>query len=322
MKIAFVGKGGSGKTTMSALTARHLATKGRPVLAIDADINQHLGQTLGLAPEQVDSLPAMGLNIDRIKTYLRGDNKRIPSNEKMIKTTPPGSGSRLMRVTETNPIYEYFATQIEGVTFMAVGPFERKDLGVKCYHSKTGSVELILNHMIESNDEYVVVDMTAGADAFASGLFTRFDITFLVVEPTVKSVGVYNQYQKYAKEHDVKIQVLANKCENKQDVAFIKDRVGDSLAAVFYRSDYVRAIDKGKSKPLDELEDKNKQALERMVAACDKTERDWATFYQQAKEFHRKNAKSWANDAVGADVTTQIDPDFSLTEAVQKRGKQ
>jgi CO dehydrogenase maturation factor len=162
--------------------------------------------------------------------------------------------------------------------------------------------------------------MTAGTDAFASGLFTRFDITFLVVEPTVKSVGVYNQYQKYAKEHDVKIQVLANKCENSQDVDFIRDRVGNSLEAAFYRSDYVRAIDKGKSKPLDELEDKNKQALERMVAACDKTERDWATFYQQAKEFHRKNAKSWANDAVGADVTTQIDPDFSLTESVQERG--
>ena len=29
-----------------------------------------------------------------------------------------------------------------------------------------------------------MVDMTAGADSFASGLFTRFDLTFLVCEPT------------------------------------------------------------------------------------------------------------------------------------------
>ncbi len=43
MKIAFVGKGGSGKTTLSSLFIRHLAAAGAPVVAVDADINQHLG---------------------------------------------------------------------------------------------------------------------------------------------------------------------------------------------------------------------------------------------------------------------------------------
>ena len=42
MKIAFAGKGGSGKTTLSSLFTRHLAALGLPVVAIDADINQHL----------------------------------------------------------------------------------------------------------------------------------------------------------------------------------------------------------------------------------------------------------------------------------------
>jgi Mrp family chromosome partitioning ATPase len=36
VKMAFVGKGGSGKTTLAALLARHLVATGRPVLAIDA----------------------------------------------------------------------------------------------------------------------------------------------------------------------------------------------------------------------------------------------------------------------------------------------
>lgn len=47
MRIAFVGKGGSGKTTLSALLSRHLARSGAPVLAVDGDINQHLAEALG-----------------------------------------------------------------------------------------------------------------------------------------------------------------------------------------------------------------------------------------------------------------------------------
>ena len=39
MKIAFAGKGGSGKTTLSSLFTRYLAAHGLPVVAVDADIN-------------------------------------------------------------------------------------------------------------------------------------------------------------------------------------------------------------------------------------------------------------------------------------------
>ncbi|MFD1050003.1 ATP-binding protein, partial [Kibdelosporangium lantanae] len=41
MKIAFVGKGGSGKTTLASLFLRHLAAARRPVLALDADVDLH-----------------------------------------------------------------------------------------------------------------------------------------------------------------------------------------------------------------------------------------------------------------------------------------
>ncbi len=50
-------------------------------------------------------------------------------------------------------------------------------------------MELLLNHLTDDVGEYMVVDMTAGADSFASGLFTRFDVMFLVCEPTSRSVG-------------------------------------------------------------------------------------------------------------------------------------
>jgi hypothetical protein len=49
MRIAFVGKGGSGKTTAVAMFSRHVAEHSHRVVAIDADINQHLAQGLGHA---------------------------------------------------------------------------------------------------------------------------------------------------------------------------------------------------------------------------------------------------------------------------------
>lgn len=48
MKIAISGKGGSGKTTISATLTRLLARRGLPVLAIDGDPNPNLAQALGL----------------------------------------------------------------------------------------------------------------------------------------------------------------------------------------------------------------------------------------------------------------------------------
>jgi CO dehydrogenase maturation factor len=53
VKIAFAGKGGSGKTTLSSLYVRHLAAQGLPVVAADADINQDLAEALGARKLQV-----------------------------------------------------------------------------------------------------------------------------------------------------------------------------------------------------------------------------------------------------------------------------
>ena len=310
MKIAFVGKGGSGKTTLSGLVCRFLALERLPVLAIDADINQHLGRTLGMTKEMAESLPAMGMEIDRIKEYLRGNNPLIPDNGSMIKTTPPGSGSRLIGVQKMNPIYEHFARNISEVNLMAVGPFSEDDLGTKCYHSKTGSVELLLNHLIDKEKEYVIVDMTAGADSFSSGLFTRFDITFLVVEPTIKSVSVYAQYKQYARDYDVAIKVIGNKIEDESDVDFLKGHVGEDLVAVMYHSVFVKKIDRGEILPISKLELKNEKSLKKIIESIDARKKDWDKFYRQAVEFYIKNATSWANASAGKDLTKQIDPQF------------
>jgi CO dehydrogenase maturation factor len=313
-RVAFVGKGGSGKTTLTALFSRYLSTQQQAVLAIDADINQHLGEALGLSAEDAAQVPALGLEMGRIKDYLRGSNQRIASAEVMMKTTPPGRGSRLVRVKESNPLSDYFGRSVEGVRLLATGPFGEEDLGLKCYHSKVGAVELLLNHCVDAPDDYIVVDMTAGADSFASGLFTRFDLTCIVVEPTLRALGVYHQYKTYAQGYGVRICVIGNKVENDDDVAFLREHTGSDLLTWMGRSTYVRAMEKGHVQPFTALEAEQTQALQAIKVAADRCEKDWQTFYHQAIEFHQKNATAWANAQAGEDVRLQIDPDFRPEE--------
>ncbi|MEU5774869.1 ATP-binding protein [Streptomyces venezuelae] len=320
MKIAFVGKGGSGKTTLSSLFIRHLADTGAPVIAVDADINQHLGPALGLDEAEAAELPALGARLPLIKEYLRGSNPRIASADTMIKTTPPGEGSRLLRVREDNPVFDACARTVElddaAVRLMVTGQFTEADLGVACYHSKTGAVELCLNHLVDGRDEYAVVDMTAGSDSFASGMFTRFDMTFLVAEPTKKGVSVYRQYKEYARDFGVSLAVVGNKVQGQDDIDFLREQVGDDLLVTVGHSDWVRAMEKGRPPRFEHLEEENRRSLRALQAAVDATyeRRDWERYTSQMVHFHLKNARSWGNERTGADLAAQVDPAFVLRE--------
>jgi CO dehydrogenase maturation factor len=314
VRIAFVGKGGSGKTTLAALFTRYLVDTGRPVLAIDADINQHLGVALGL--DEYDSPRALGADVRWLKNHVRGDNPRLPSADDMIKTTPPGRGSRLLRLDPGDEVLARYsvpvAEQPDGgaARLMVTGEFDTEDIGVSCYHAKTGAVELYLNHLLDGPGEYVVVDMTAGADAFASGLFTRFDLTVLVSEPTRRGIGVYRQYLANAAGHRLNLKVVGNKITDAEDVDYLRLEVGDDLLGALGQSSWVRAAERGRPRPLNELEPANRATLDAVLAELDWCVRDWSAYHADTVKFHLRNAESWANAAHGRDLSDQVDPGF------------
>ena len=64
MKIAVVGKGGSGKTTVAAIIARSLASQGRTVIALDCDTNPNLGLSLGFGLQRTAELAAIRQSMD------------------------------------------------------------------------------------------------------------------------------------------------------------------------------------------------------------------------------------------------------------------
>ena len=64
MKIAVVGKGGSGKTTTAAVIARTLGRDGHAVLALDCDSNPNLGISLGLGEQATEHLVSVRDAVD------------------------------------------------------------------------------------------------------------------------------------------------------------------------------------------------------------------------------------------------------------------
>ncbi len=310
MRLAFVGKGGSGKTTASSLFIRFLLSQGHPVLAIDADINQHLAEALHLPDDQVAGLPELGNALPRLKALLLGSNDRISGPAQMVKTTPPGAGSHLVTLGADDAVLREFSLRSKTLHFLRVGGFQDEDLGTRCFHAKTGAVELILNHLVDGPRDWVITDMTAGADAFASGLFTRFDVTVLVVEPTRKSLSVYDQYKRYAQDYDVAIRVLGNKVQDEEDRAFLQDVCGADLIGALSQSPWIRQSERGHAPAFADLEPDNRAVLKALQDTAARHRRDWDRYWHWGIHFHEKNAVNWANEAVGADVTDQIDRAF------------
>jgi CO dehydrogenase maturation factor len=265
-----------------------------------------MSQSLGL---NSISCPALGHNLPQIYDQLGYNNENLDNTEEMIKTTPPSKGSHLIELRQTDPVISHYAVKSGQLFFMRVGELENSDIGSKCYHSKNGVVELLLNHTFEQ-DSMIVVDMTAGSDAFSSGLFTRFDATFLVVEPTLKSVSVLNQYKSYADKYNIRIAAIGNKIEDEGDLSFLQKHCGEDLICNFIKSSWIKDKDKGIDRPLEKLEDQNKDALFAIKEYLSDINRDWDEYWKWAIHFHRKNAEDWANQQIGKDLRDQIDTDY------------
>lgn len=316
MKIAFVGKGGSGKTTLSSQVARRVAQKGLRVLAIDADINQRLAETLGLTAEQVSLVGEVGKRLLDLKAYIKGANPLLPEAAKIAKTTPAGQGSTL--ILPFNDIFlRQFTYRHEGIDLLKTGGFEDEDLGVKCYHAKTGAIELLLNHMADADDELIITDMTAGADAFASGLFAKFDATFVVVEPTEASVSVWRQYHEYAKAFGIRLELIANKCMDESDAAYIAEACGRTPCAVIPFSKAIRQLDRG-TRDDGALALELGEALDKIIAIFSTIKPDRKRFHELAVYFHGKNAAAGGGLRLGSDLMSHIDASFDFAQAVEK----
>ena len=199
MKIAMVGKGGSGKTTLAGTLARVLARKHHRVLAIDGDPNPNLALTLGMARADADQI------------------RSIPSSLVESVTTPAGQSSLRMTMERSMVLGQYAAQAPDGIQLIVMGKPADGSAGSGCMCASHRAVRGLIAEMSDA-DEHTITDMEAGLEHLKRGTARNVEAMLIVAEPYYRSLEAASRTFSLANELKIPhVYAVANKIRNDAD---------------------------------------------------------------------------------------------------------
>ena len=159
--IAVAGKGGTGKTSLTSMIIRYLKNnKMRPILAVDADPNANLGESLGLNVGQTVGSIIASFNDEKINI-------------------PPGLTKEAYLEYKLNEI----VVEEKGLDLVTMGRGEGPDC--YCYPN------LILRKFTDTladNYAYVVMDNEAGMEHLSRRTTQNIDLLLIISDHSVKGI--------------------------------------------------------------------------------------------------------------------------------------
>jgi len=178
LSIAIAGKGGTGKTTLSALLVRCLKEQGvRPVLAVDADPNSNLADALGV------------------------EEGRPLSEIRETGSTPEGSpASGIGRARAIEDELHRAITESEGFDVITMGCGE----GPRCYCYVNNLLRKSLDEVV-GGYQSLVLDNEAGMEHLSRRTTNDVDVLIAVLNPTMPSLRAVTRILKLSHELPVNI---------------------------------------------------------------------------------------------------------------------
>ena len=214
MKIVVAGKGGVGKTTVSGTLARALARAGHEVLALDADTNPMLGVSLGVGPEETDLLVAVRQGLET------GETEHERSTEGFVE-----------RFGRDAP---------DGVRLIVASRIDRPNPGCMCCGV---SPESLLSEL-ESDGKIIIGDLEAGIGTVLRLQEGQADVVVVVAQPTAKSLDIARRAVEMAADKTARTIVVANRVRDDEDLAVIREAVGDCEMIVVPDDDAIARADR------------------------------------------------------------------------------
>ena len=211
MKIAVSGKGGVGKTTVSATLAHLYAQESRKVIAADVEPDANLGLALGFPEEVLDEI----LPISTMRKMISERTNASPDRT-FYKLNP-----------KVNDLVDLYGKEHNGVRLIALGTVETAGGGCVC--PENTMLRMLLMDLVLAKKDVVILDMEAGLEHLGRGTASGMDQFVVVIEPGARSVQTYKNVKRLAQQLGVpRIGVVANKVRNETDEAFIRAQIPES----------------------------------------------------------------------------------------------
>ena len=230
MKISACGKGGSGKSTISALLASEAQDRGYQVLIIDSDeSNTELFRMLGFDQSPTPLMELVG-------------GKR---NLKQKMSQPNIFAEDSILIEHIPPPY---LLKRDGLMLVSIGKILQSLEGCACPMGVLSRE--FLKKLTLKPHELAIVDMEAGVEHFGRGVETSIDSVLIVIEPPFESLKVGERIHNLATEIGINnIWAILNKVPSEEMAAKLKrqlDKIGiDVIGCIHLDSEVFKSSVEG-----------------------------------------------------------------------------
>ncbi len=239
LKLAFGGKGGVGKTTVTALIARTIAAlhKETNVIAIDADPVANLAAGLGIDETQPITPVAELSDLIAERTG----------------ATPGTMGGFFTLNPKVDDIPDRFSIEKDGVKLLVMGTVQQGGSGCICPEATI--LKALMNHLILARNEVVVMDMEAGVEHLGRATSGSVDALVVVVNPGKRSRVAADKIRKLGRDIGIKnIVILGNRVTCQADKDLIRESMPDyKILGFMPELEEIVQSDRDGTRPFDEI---------------------------------------------------------------------
>jgi len=227
--IAITGKGGTGKTAVTAMFIRSLVNRDKTILAIDADPDTNLPGALGDEVEET---------VGDQREFLLEERDNLP---------PDTDKERLLE----SKIYSVLAER-HGYDLLVMGRPE----GAGCYCFANNMLRGIMDRVVKNYD-LTIIDTAAGLEHLSRGIIRDVDELVVVTDGSRRGLQTAERIRDLVKELDLKIKkmhVILNKVtpQNRERLNEYAQELGLEVAGMVPFDDEIARFDLN-GKPLIEL---------------------------------------------------------------------